>query len=651
MNIGIGLNLIFGRLPQSGGVPLPPITDDPADFLTVADIYGRYALHDFSDGNGVVYSTADNAGRIRFQFQGTSLQLNMAASTTSEIEYSIDGGFWNRIESTGDVDLATGLTDTNHTCDIFVAGVYFIDRWDGDKGPRIIGITLDAEKLIGVYPTNNATNVLIIGDSITSEAVYDSGINAKGSEGRRCWSQVIAEVNGWNVWNTGHGGTGITVAQGTTPDALGAYPFVYSGEAKDDPTFDKIFIHQGHNENGVASATFKADYTTLINTLKVDHPAADIYCMTPIGNWAPNRILDVQEVAASTSTNLIDSHLWDVSTEFNSHPDLQGQWDMADNLAIDAAFTRPDALPGSAVLEFFDDYTNTQGFTVSASSEFSIGFAAFIAVNGMEDDQGWAGLIGDVVGSWWEIDFNQTITLDTLRLQSTNLEPDRMFKDFHVEGWNGSSWVLVGTFVNVTDWADEIPKEFALNGGSYSKARITCDAFNGDPANLVSIGTVDFKTFSPLPSSVITSPFVTFTNAQGFTVSATSNFGNPHYAWRAVDGVTDDAKGWVAAEGEIVGSEWEIDFGVDFQIIGINLMSILNVPTWMLKDFRVQIWTGSAWETIGTFTNQTMWVNETWYGFLLTETVGSKMKIICDANNGDVTYLGIGEIQFIGIEQ
>lgn len=306
---------------------------------------GRWTSKDFADGNGSVRCTADNAGKVRTRFTGTSFAVVYVASSTAEIEYRVDSGAWTRVAASGTVQMASALVAGTHTVEIWTAGTYYPDRWDGSKGPRPKSIIVDDGATLSAWPTGAAERWLVIGDSITSEAVYNANTSVAGSEGRRCWGSQLGALCNADVWNTGHGGTGATSGFSSTPASPDAYPYIISGAPHTDPVFDRVFIHLGHNEAGAVSATFKAAMSTLIGLIRADSPAAVIYLMEPLTPWAPSRATDIRAVAISESCTLVGSEAWTISYTYANHPNLAGHTQMAALLAEIV----PTASPASAL--------------------------------------------------------------------------------------------------------------------------------------------------------------------------------------------------------------------------------------------------------------------------------------------------------------
>lgn len=147
-------------------------------------------------------------------------------------------------------------------------------------------------------------------------------------------------------------------------------------------------------------------------------------------------------------------------------------------------------------------------------------------------------------------------------------------------------------------------------------------------------------TFSSIPT-------MTSNNAPYGTVSASSfNAGNDPY--KAFDGF-DDSSGWATSTGVLTG--WiAYNFGSAKKISQYKIKNQNNGTTGVSR--APKNWTfegsndGTNWTVLDTRSNETSWINSNWKTFNVTSPSSfSQYRINVSSNNGDPSYLCIGEIE------
>lgn len=109
----------------------------------------------------------------------------------------------------------------------------------------------------------------------------------------------------------------------------------------------------------------------------------------------------------------------------------------------------------------------------------------------------WHNSRGTNFPHWIGYDFQVPTVINKLTMTPGNDQTYRYQqapKDFTIEGWNGSDWVVLNSWKGVTDWKNGIKKEFTFsNTLSYTKYRVHISANNGYTSTPdVSIAEVEF---------------------------------------------------------------------------------------------------------------------------------------------------------------
>ncbi len=174
--------------------------------------------------------------------------------------------------------------------------------------------------------------------------------------------------------------------------------------------------------------------------------------------------------------------------------------------------------------------SDTSDGAASASSVNSAPFKPWKAFNhSTADRDGWAG--NDPHPSWLAYEFKtpQAITKYTLccNYVSTN-SVNQYPKDWTFEAWDGTQWIILDTRSAVTDWVNNVKKEFFFNNVTkYTKYRINVSStVYGASGYGVFIGEMEMM------ASIVTTP------TAPINLIATGGNAKVDLSWEAVEGAT-----------------------------------------------------------------------------------------------------------------
>lgn len=126
-------------------------------------------------------------------------------------------------------------------------------------------------------------------------------------------------------------------------------------------------------------------------------------------------------------------------------------------------------------------YTQPTG-KVSASTEYtSLGQVAYWAVDG-KSNTSWGTTGG---GGWLEYDFGTPKRVTKYTLQSVDQSDPSVVnqvapKDWTLEAFDGSKWVILDTQKGITNWVQGVKKEFIVsNENGYNRYRLNVSSTNG----------------------------------------------------------------------------------------------------------------------------------------------------------------------------
>lgn len=191
-------------------------------------------------------------------------------------------------------------------------------------------------------------------------------------------------------------------------------------------------------------------------------------------------------------------------------------------------------IPGLVMASYTSDLVPTMtsntapSGTVSASSVQGTGYEPWRAFDD-SINTGW-GSLGE--SGWLEYDFTTSKKIQKYTLAPQNdatLGPVRAPKNWTFEGYNSttSSWDILDTKSNITDWTGGVKKEFTFtNNNNYLKYRINVTAIVGSGNGMIAISEMEMM------EEIVTAPTAP-TN-----LSATTGNAQVTLTWTAVTGAT-----------------------------------------------------------------------------------------------------------------
>jgi hypothetical protein len=288
----------------------------------------------------------------------------------------------------------------------------------------------------------------------------------------------------------------------------------------------------------------------------------------------------------------------------------------------------------------------SNGGVASASSTYGPSFAASGVIDGRRSGAGWGNYAGwsDATSrafpDWVQINFNGQKTIDHVvvySVQDNYLNPTEptnamtgtrfALSSFEVQGWNGSSWVTLGT----------------VAGNSLIKRIVSFNAYTTDRIRIYITGSQDgvwsrLTEVEAWSSSATTSRNYALA-LNGGAASASSTYGPSFAASGVIDGRRSGA-GWGNYAGWSDGTsrafpDWvQIDFNGQKTIDHVVVYSVqdnyLNPvePTdamtgtrFALSSFQVQGWNGSSWVTLGTVAGNNMIERTVWFNAYSTNHI------------------------------
>ena len=258
----------------------------------------------------------------------------------------------------------------------------------------------------------------------------------------------------------------------------------------------------------------------------------------------------------------------------------------------------------------------TSATTSASSTDTGNSYSTAKAIDGNKGDfAGWASDAG--VPQWFLLDFGSNKAFNRVVL---NTSTGYLLKDYDIESWNGSSYVMVAQIRNnnvkaVTTTFNEVTS---------SRLRINC--LGGDEWGYARIDEIEVYGSATTTPPTSTPP----------TASASStDTGNGYSPAKVIDGNKGDFAGWSSSAG--VPQWFLLDYGVNKTFDKV----VLNTTTgYLLKDFDIQSWNGTAYVNVAQVRNNT--VKEVTSSF--TAATSSRVRINCIA--GDVYGLSrIDELQ------
>jgi hypothetical protein len=274
------------------------------------------------------------------------------------------------------------------------------------------------------------------------------------------------------------------------------------------------------------------------------------------------------------------------------------------------------------------------GAVATASSSFGPAYPVSSIINGeragwnWSAGGGWADATLDSWPDWVQVNFNGTKTINTVTVYTLQdnwqnpVEPTDIMtftqygiRDFSVQGWDGTQWV---TLASVTG-NNMVKRALSFTPFTTDRIRINVTNSAGDLSRITEVEAWGPGTAPTGPSGTNVA-----LASNGSVASASSRFSASYPASATIDG---DRKGtnWSAGGGWADGTieqypDWlEVDFSGAKTLNTINVYTLqdnwqspveptdaMTFTQYGIRDFTVQSWDGTQWQTLATVTGNTL---------------------------------------------
>lgn len=296
--------------------------------------------------SGSSYAQATSGGAyFRTKFTGTSCKLNVdiPATSTPCVLYSVDDGAWTRADLTSastQVTLATGLADATHTLTVVLDAFHTgIDRWTTPTGRiRVTGLELDPGDALAA-PDLQPGRMILFADS-NGEGVDATGAGLAGTVASRAFPLIVGRALGCEVGVVAFAGQGFTtnvVAVSNVPDLEDAWDEHHSGQTRlagglFDPAPDWIVCTEGQNDSNGSQVQTAAG--NLIAAWRAAAPSARIVFVAPAN-------LNLASSIQAAVTAAADANCKYVTTGYNWLNDASGTDAFSISNHLSAAYGHP----------------------------------------------------------------------------------------------------------------------------------------------------------------------------------------------------------------------------------------------------------------------------------------------------------------------
>jgi Secretion system C-terminal sorting domain/F5/8 type C domain len=209
---------------------------------------------------------------------------------------------------------------------------------------------------------------------------------------------------------------------------------------------------------------------------------------------------------------------------------------------------------------------------------------------------GWAS--GTGVPQWLLLDFGSNKTFNRIILNTTT---GYLLKDYDIQYWNGANYVTAAQVRNNS------VKEVMTTFTTVTSSRVRIYCITGDQFNLARIDELEVYGSAPPIAS-----------------ASSTDVANGYSPAKAIDGNKANFAGWSSLTGV---PQWLLlDYGTNRTFDKV----VLNTTTgYLLKDYDIQSWNGSAYVTIAQVRNNT--VKEVTTTF--ASVASSRVRIYCIAGD------------------
>ncbi|AOK91042.1 discoidin domain-containing protein [Paenibacillus polymyxa] len=142
----------------------------------------------------------------------------------------------------------------------------------------------------------------------------------------------------------------------------------------------------------------------------------------------------------------------------------------------------------------------------SASSSYSDSHQPWTVFDQFINDNGWSTAANGIPG-WIGYQFEKPVVVNKYVLQARggNYYKAESPKDWTFEGWDGTSWIILDTQKNQSNWNQPVKKEFTFsNTKEYIKYRLNVSMNNGQ--NILTLGAFEMYNTNPVAPSTTPDP-------------------------------------------------------------------------------------------------------------------------------------------------
>jgi archaellum component FlaF (FlaF/FlaG flagellin family) len=229
-------------------------------------------------------------------------------------------------------------------------------------------------------------------------------------------------------------------------------------------------------------------------------------------------------------------------------------------------------------------------------------------------------------------------------------------KNWTLQGWNGSTWVIVDTVTNQSGWYASPSRTYSVDSpGAYSKYRlnITADNYNNPtyPITLVSIASIQLYGAVSAPQI----PVMSSNTLPSGSVSRSGAYSASDEAWQVFDNTT--ATLWLSnmyTSSAWVGYAWGGSAGKVITSYEIKYANGSCCEQRGPKNWILQGWNGASWVTVDTVTNQSGWYSTPSRAFIV-DSPGCyeqyRLNVTADNYNDPsypITMVSIATLQLYG---
>ncbi|WNG17272.1 discoidin domain-containing protein [Cystobacter fuscus] len=296
----------------------------------------------------------------------------------------------------------------------------------------------------------------------------------------------------------------------------------------------------------------------------------------------------------------------------------------------------------------------TSGGSVTRSGAYSSSYEAWQAFDGNSSSM-WISQVGQTpawIGYEW-LDAPRTITRYAITYANGSITT-RAPRDWTLEGWNGSAWVVVDTRTAQANWLGFERREYTVTTpGSYSKYRVNITDDNDTRTGIetISIGRLELFYCGECVTPTSQVPVLSGATTSGGSVTRSGAYSSSYEAWQAFDG--NSSSMWISQVGQTpawIGYEW-LDAPRTITRYAITYANG-SITTRAPRDWTLEGWNGGAWVVVDTRTAQANWPGFERREYTVT-TPGSYSKYRVNITDDNDTRTGIetismGHLDFLG---